>query len=197
MELTLGAPLLKAVIFDRDYRSEQEVSSTKAELQKFTVLTHIHQRKELENYLLEAPAIERALASQINDQNKRTGDTIRCDEEMHNRLQALSEPLKHKVSAQFQARRTSFERAKTPGLDPASITQRLLDEFEEIWANWEHRRNVLPGKEFLAILNRYLQEHYKVTLTPAAIIGAMHPDEVSEEMRKLIEGIEKFRVQTP
>src|SRR5207247_3949298 len=177
--------------------SEQEVSSTKSDLQKFTILAHIHQRKELENYLLETPAIERALTSQISDQNKRTGDTIRCDEAIHDRLQALSEPMKHKVSAQFQARRTSFERAKTPGLDPATITQRLLDEFEEIWSDWEQRRNVLPGKEFLATLNRYLQEHYKVTLTPTAIIGAMHTDEVSEEMRELIDGLEKFRVQTP
>jgi hypothetical protein len=116
---------------------------------------------------------------------------------MHDRLQALSEPVKHKVSAQFQARRTSFERAKTPGLDSATITQRLLDEFEEIWSDWEKRRNVLPGKEFLSTLNRYLQEHYKVTLTPAAIIGAMHPDEVCEEMRELIEGLDKFRAQTP
>jgi energy-coupling factor transporter ATP-binding protein EcfA2 len=196
MELTLGGSLLKAVIFDRDYRSEQEVSSTKAELQKFTILAHIHQRKELENYLLETPAIERALTSQISDHNKRTGDTIRCDEVVHDRLQALSEPMKHKVSAQFQARRTSFERAKTPGLDPATITQRLLDEFEEIWSDWEQRRNVLPGKEFLSTLNRYLQEHYKVTLTPAAIIGAMQADEVSDEMRELIEGLDKFRVQT-
>jgi len=102
------------------------VSSTKAELQKFTVLAHIHQRKELENYLLETPAIERALMNRISDYNKRTGDTIRYDEDIHHRLQILSEPMKQKVSAQFQAKRTSFERAKTPGLDPATITQRPM-----------------------------------------------------------------------
>jgi hypothetical protein len=56
---------------------------------------------------------------------------------------------------------------------------------------------VLPGKEFLGTLNQYLQEHYKVTLTPPAIIGAMQPDDVSEEMRELIERLEKFRVTTP
>jgi hypothetical protein len=56
---------------------------------------------------------------------------------------------------------------------------------------------VLPGKIFLGILNQYLQEHYKVTLTPAAIISAMKADEVPGEMRELIERLEKFRMKTP
>ena len=87
MELTLGGSLLKAVIFDRDYRSEQEISSTRTALQKFTVLAHIHQRKELENYLLETSAIKRALMNQISDHNKRTSDTIHFDEDIDRRLQ--------------------------------------------------------------------------------------------------------------
>ena len=57
MELTLGTKLLKAVIFDRDYRSEQEVASVKSEISRFAVLAHIHERKELENYLLEAECV--------------------------------------------------------------------------------------------------------------------------------------------
>ena len=105
--------------------------------------------------------------------------------------------MKHKVSAQFQAKRTGFEKAKAPGLDSATITQRLLDEFEEIWGNWEQRRNVLPGKEFLGTLNQYLQENYKITLTPASIISAMQVSEVPEEMHELIERLDKFRIQTP
>jgi hypothetical protein len=197
MELTLGGSLLKAVIFDRDYRSHEEVSGTEAELLKFAILAHIHERKELENYLLESSAIQRALSNQIAEHNRRTGESISCDENIQVRLQNLSEPMKHKVSAQLQTRRTAFERARSPGLDPATITQRLLDEFEGIWSDWEQRRNVLPGKELLAALNRYLQEQYKVTLTPAAIIGAMQAEEVPEDMRNLIEELDHFRVQVP
>jgi hypothetical protein len=197
MELTLGGSLLKAVIFDRDYRSTQEVSNTKAELEKFAVLVHIHQRKELENYLLETPAIERALVSQINEQNKRTGDSISCDDEISSLLTTLSEPMKHRVSAQFQSKRSGFEKIKTPELDTATITQRLLDEFEQIWSDWDQRRSVLPGKEMLATLNRHLQEHYKVTLTPAAIIGAMRREEVPGEIRVLIGKLDEFRKRQP
>lgn len=195
MELTLGGGLLKAVIFDRDYRSEEEVSNTRAALQKFATLAHIHQRKELENYLLEISVIERALKAQVSEHNKRTGDDIHVDEEIRTLLWTISEPMKHKVSAQFQAKRSDFERAKSPGLNSATITQRLLDEFEDIWSDWERRRNVLPGKELLSALNRYIQDRYKVTLTPATIIGAMRTDEVPAEMRTLIEDLDRFREQ--
>jgi hypothetical protein len=193
MELTLGGKLLKAVVFDRDYRSEREVSSTKAELSKFSVLVHIHERKELENYLLEAPAIERALHRQIEEHNKRSDQKIVCDEDVQQTLVALSEPLKHRISAQFQAKRSAFEKSKSPGLDPATITQRLLDEFEAIWSDWGQRRNVLPGKELLALLNQHVQDRYKVTLTATTIVAAMQVDEVPAEIRALVTRLDEFR----
>ena len=193
MELTLGGKLLKAVVFDRDYRSEREVSSTKAELSKFSVFVHVHERKELENYLLEPPAIERALHRQISEHNKRSEQEVLCDEDVQQMLVSLSEPLKHKVSAQFQAKRSVFEKSKSPSLDPATITQRLLDEFEAIWSEWAQRRNVIPGKELLSILNQYLQDKYKVTLSGTAIVASMQPDEVPSEIRSLIDHLEEFR----
>lgn len=195
MELTLGGAVLKAVIFDRDYRSEEEVLKTKAELQRFSMLAHIHQRKELENYVLEPRAIQRALARQISEHNKRTDDSIRFDEDIQSILETLSDPMKHKVSAQFLARRSTYERAKAPGLDAATITQRLLEEFETVWQQWEQRRRVLPGKELLSSLNRYTQERCKITLTSTAIIDSMHVDEVPAEITALIQDLDAFRRQ--
>ena len=195
MELTLGTKILKAVIFDRDYRSEQEVASVKTEISRFAVLAHIHERKELENYLLEAPAVERALKRQIQEHNRRSDDKVDYSEEVQPMLEALSEPLKHRVSAQFLSRRSSFEKAKNPALDQATITQRLLEAFEALWADWSERRNVIPGKEFLSELNRHLQDRYRVTLTPTAIIAAMHVDEVPQEIQLLIKRLEEFRIQ--
>jgi arginine utilization protein RocB len=194
MELTLGTKILKAVIFDRDNRSEQEVASVKTELSRFAVLAHIHERKELENYLLEAPAVERALKRQIQEHNRRSDDKVEYKEEIQLMLEALSEPMKHRVSAQFLAKRSSFEKAKNPALDQATITQRLLEAFEAIWDDWSPRRNMLPGKEFFSEVNRRLQDDYKVTLTLTAIIAAMHVDEVPQEIQMLVERLEEFRI---
>lgn len=195
MELTLGGAVLKAVVFDRDYRSEQEISNTKTELLRFAGLVHIHQRKELENYLLEPVAIQRALLRQIAEHNKRTDENIQFEEDVQSILITLSDPMKHMVSAQFLARRTAYERTKAPSVDPATITQRLLEEFETTWNAWDQRCTVLPGKDLLSALNRYAQERYKVTVTPTSIINAMNADEIPAEIVALIEELDVFRKQ--
>ena len=158
---------------------------------------HIHRRKELENYLLESDAAGRALERQLQEHNKRSEDKVQCNEKAQAIFEAVSTPMKHRVYAQFIARRTAYEKSINPGLDGATITQALLDEFEERWATWDMRRDLVPGKEFLSQVNQYLQEHYRITLTPAAIIAAMLPHEVPDDIRRLIDQLERFRKQSP
>lgn len=120
---------------------------------------------------------------------------MECREEIQSMVKALSEPMKHRVSAQFLSKRSSFEKAKNPGLDQATITQRLLEVFEALWGDWSERRYVIPGKEFLSVVNRHLQDHYRVTLTPTAIIASMHVDEMPQEIQVLVKRLEEFRIQ--
>lgn len=195
MELTLGTRLLKAVIFDRDYRSEGEVDRVSKELSKFASVAHIHVRKEIENYLLEPVAINRALSTRIALYNARTDNNIKCDEKVEDILLALTEKMKSKISGQFLSKRTDFEKAMTPSLDLATITQGLLERFEELWNTLYSRLALISGKEILTLLNRYLQEQYKITLTATAIINAMHPEEVPDDMRNLIVKLDNFRKQ--
>ncbi|MFA4830252.1 MAG: AAA family ATPase [Thermodesulfovibrionales bacterium] len=131
IELTLGGKLLKAVIFDRDYRSKDEVDKENSQLKKIVEFAHIHARKEIENYLLEPAAIERALLQRIAEHNKRTDETMKCEERIEDLLDGLTSTLKNRISGQFLAKRVVFEKAKTPGLDQATITQQLLDELRK------------------------------------------------------------------
>lgn len=196
VELTLGTKIRKAVIFDRDYRPDKEVARVQEELGRFASLTHIHKRKELENYLLEATAVDRAIERQVQEHNKRSDHKVQCNERAEALFDALSAPMKHRVSAQFLARRQSHEKVGSPALDQTTITQKLLEEFEAIWADWKKRRDMIPGKEFLSIMNQHLQRHYGVTLTPTAIINAIQPEEVPEEIRELIQALDRFRTDT-
>ena len=50
IEMTLGGKILKAVILDKDYRPKSEIEATRLFLNTFVSLSHIHSRKELENY---------------------------------------------------------------------------------------------------------------------------------------------------
>lgn len=194
IEMTLGAKLLKAVIFDRDYRSDDEVAHVRSELKKHSELAHIHQRKELENYVLDPSVIDRALAKRINEYNSRTDNNIKCDEKTEDILMRLTDGLRNKISGQFLSKRMEYERSKQPGLDNATINQRLLEEFDGVWSNLSSRIKVIPGKIVLSDLNNYLQEKYVVTLSPGAIISEMTPEEVCPEIRDLIEQLNDFRV---
>ncbi|MBI5587446.1 MAG: AAA family ATPase, partial [Deltaproteobacteria bacterium] len=193
MEITLGTTIKKAVIFDRDYRSDDEVAEVRDQLKEFTVFAHIHDRKELENYLLEPKAIDRALKIRISDHNKRTTSTIVFNEKAEEIFKSLTERMKSRMVAQFLFKRSPFEKSKNRGIDQTTINQKLIEEFEEIWSSLSGRLAIVPGKEFLSQLNQYLQEHYKVTLTVPAIISEMLPEEIPEEIKELIEQLDNFQ----
>lgn len=196
MELTLGHNILKAVVLDRDYRSKEEIAEVRAQLAKFSDLVHIHKRKEIENYLLDASAIDRAIKRQINEHNKRTDKKVKCDGQTAELLEQLTSPMKHMVSAQFLAKRTPYKKSKQPGTDYATINQQLLEEFENTWTDWSKRRTIAPGKELLSQLNRRLQQECSVTITPTAIISAMEQDEVPDEISNLLNQLDLFRKES-
>lgn len=193
IELTLGGKLLKAVIFDRDYRSKGEADKEITQLKKIVDFAHIHARKEIENYLLEPAAIERALLQRITEHNKRSDENVQYEERIEDILERLTDSLKSKIQSQFLSKRAAFEKTKSSGLDQATITEKLLDEFNDIWRELSKRLEIVPGKELLAKLNQYLQATYKVTLTALGIISAMRQDEVPEEILTLMEGLGNFQ----
>jgi hypothetical protein len=46
-------------------------------------------------------------------------------------------------------------------------------------------------------VNRYLQERCSITISPTAIISAMRPEEVPDEIQNLIVELDKFRREDP
>ena len=80
IEITLGTKILVGAIFDRDYRSDTECKKVIADLRKHCTFAHIHERKELENFLLYPEAITRAIEARRLEQEKRTAKPIEFDE---------------------------------------------------------------------------------------------------------------------
>jgi energy-coupling factor transporter ATP-binding protein EcfA2 len=194
MELTLGTKLLKAVVFDRDYRSSDEVKEVKNQLAKTVDYAHIHNRKEIENYVLEPAVIDRALKKRIKEHNKRSNDNIILNETASVILETLTQSMKNHISGQYLSKRTGYEKGKHPELDYATINKKLLDAFEAAWKNLKTRFEIVPGKELLSQLNGFLQEKYKVTLSVSSIVSAMKPEEVPDDIRTLMDDLDSFRV---
>ena len=193
IEATLGVKVLKAVIFDRDFRSDEEVERHIKELRKFASFAHIHECKEIENYLLVPGAIQRAIEKKTLEKLKKTAATRERCEDVEVVLLNLTEAMKSRVNAQFMSKRQRHLRSTNPKLDSATINQTILESFETIWQSLEGRLQVAPGKDILTALNRHLQKNRSVTLTPSAIVDAMGRNEIPNRMLSLLSRLDDFR----
>jgi hypothetical protein len=197
IESTLGAKVLTLVIFDRDYRSVIEVDKIRTDLEQACDVVHIHHRKEIENYLLEALPLDRAIHRRISDRAGQGHTCSEFDDDLQILLMNLTADMKNDVQGQVMAKREPTEQRQNPGHDLATIKTRLLSEFDQQWASFETRMAIVPGKEVLARLNGYLQEEYGISLTVQGIVGAFHKSEVPDEIVTLIDRIDTFTSTTP
>jgi AAA15 family ATPase/GTPase len=160
IEKTIGYKIISAVIFDKDYRSDLEVSEEKMDLEKGNLFVHIHTRKEIENFLLIPESINNAIKKRIKERNKRTGLNVTFEEDINNLLRKLSDKFKYRTQSQLQSHRIKFEKSKNPKMDESTIIERILGEFDTLWISLEDRLKLIHGKDFLASLNTYLQKTY-------------------------------------
>lgn len=193
IEKTIGTKIVSAVIFDRDYRSDDEVKSEVNELSKGNLFAHIHSKKEIENFLIVPQAIEKAIITRIDEINLRTSRNITFNDKIDELLNTLSNEFKNRTQALLQSHRFKFEKSINPKHDESTIIEKILHEFDEIWNDLEKRLSIIPGKDFLSRLNVYLQDNYKISITHSNIINTLKPPQVPKEMIKLIDSIELLR----
>jgi len=68
----------------------------------------------------------------------------------------------------------------------------MLGQFEDNWKTLEHRLNIIPGKELLSHINKYLQEQFSVSVTSTSIIDSMRADEIPREILDIIRYLKDF-----
>jgi energy-coupling factor transporter ATP-binding protein EcfA2 len=195
IEKTIGSRILSSVIFDRDYRSENEVKTEIEDLCKDNYFAVIHSLKELENFLIIPSAIEAAIQDKIDEQNARGNSAIVFDRKIEDILLSLSDEFKNKTRAQLQSHRLKIEKRFNPKIDDSTLIEETMTEFDLNWGKLSMRLKLLPGKEFLATLNQYLQEHYSISISYSNIIDNISQTMLPTEMKRLLSSIEKFRVQ--
>lgn len=195
IELTLGTKILKAVVFDRDYRAPEEIANLLKDFNKYAALAHIHSRKEIENYLLVPSVLQRTIEKRISDRATRNGTKDKFTGDVQEILKCLSNKMRSRVNAQFMSKREKYLKAASPSADSATINEKMLEDFEELWSKMESRLEIVPGKELLSMLNEYLQSNFSVSLTHSLIVNAMKPEEIPEDIVKLLEKLESFRTE--
>ena len=142
-------------------------------------------------------AISRAISRRASEREQRTSSPTTVSENILELLETLTETLRPMVFGQYLARRTIRERSQRPGLDPATINESAVRDFDGAWKQMHNRIAMVPGKDVLALLNQYLQRKYDISLSALSIANAMTPEEIGEDLRALVDKLELFRKTPP
>ena len=188
---TIEANMKLFAIYDRDYFCNEEIDEISKELKNELTSAHIHDRKEMENYLLSVPVLERVLDAQIAIRNKRSGSNIKRKKSVSEYLEDITTKEKSSIQAQYIARRLDYFRSS--GKDSSTISQGAIDEFERIWKDLKSRMDIVPGKSILRALRDGVQSDYGVNLTDIQIVDEFEESEIPLDLKELVYELEEFR----
>lgn len=196
IETTVGKSVRAAIVFDRDYRADDEVAQLLVAFSEFSTFRHIHDRKEIENFLLDPQVIQKVIDRKLAERVERGlavgSGVLDASAEIFKTL----EGVKSRVQGHYLPRTIDYMRSRAPGLDRSTLTQRALEDFERRWNEPLGKVSLAPGKDVLATFNSKLQEKHGFSVSAAAIIAHMTPADVPVEISQLLAGLESFRSGT-
>lgn len=196
IEKTIGGKILRAVILDRDYRSDEEIIDITKELTKNGFQVHIHQRKEIENYLLEVTPLTITIHKRLKEKAKRSNQKLQDMPNVEKILQQCLEESRHDVFAQKLAKYSEFKKRTGSSLDQATINSNYLKEFEKEWGERDGSKNMAPGKEILAKFNSILQKQDSITVTDGQIASSFTHETLPEDLKILLDLLQDFSAKT-
>ena len=193
VENALGCSIVKAVIFDRDYRSETEVSRVEKELLKVASFAHMLQRKEIENYLLDPSVLERATNRRLEERAIHTGKVpSELSVTFAELLETETEKMKNDVIGHYISARIEELKISDPGLDSSTMNKTAVSEFDELWKTLDGRLQIVPGKAMLKNVNIRLQGEIGISISPFTIASCMSRNYVSDEIQAMLKELNNF-----
>ena len=177
-------------LFDRDYRSPEEVEEFKGNMKKKGLDCFVFSRKEIENYLISPSAISRCVAIRLERAGK---DSVKVSEDSILEIfNTIASEFKNSVSAQIVSNELRYARENGFKEDDSTIISKAMARFEKRWESFEGKCQLIPGKEVLRKVFDRIKVLYGVSVTVAMIQEHMHQKEIGEELRFILMDINNF-----
>jgi hypothetical protein len=177
-------------LFDKDYRSPEEVENFVNYMVDSGLQCVVFKRKEIENYLICSNSISRAVVARLDragkDFSKVSPDTIT------GYIEEIAVVFKTLVSAHITSNILRFAREQGSKEDDSTIISQALVDFETQWNNFEGMRQLVPGKELLKRLFDRIKTDFGVSISVAMIQEHMRSEDVGEEMRAILKQLDAF-----
>jgi hypothetical protein len=180
---SVGEEVITYCVLDADYHTEEEIRERLEDASTKGVELHVWKRKEVENYLFVPAAILRA-AQRLEP---RLGGIRK--EDIVERIDRVADELQTDI-IELMAEH-SHQRDRRTGI--RTHMQRARDSVRRQWASFEGRISLLPGKRALGRLSELMRDELGVSLSPGAVASAMREAEIADEVRGVLEAIERGR----
>ena len=186
---TLGDGVKVAAIYDRDYWCDEEIDHLNSSLGAEIQLIHIHQRKEIENYLLVPQVLSRLITRLVSEK----GSTSATESDVFKLLDILTAEIKTECQGQFVSRHCKFHR--NSGRDQSTLTSDALTRFDRRWGELDTRMSLVPGKKILKSLREQCKTLWGTTLTDVRLVDAVQKEYIPKDLVELLEALDKYRAQ--
>jgi len=180
---TIGEKVKCYVILDRDFHTDQEIDEIVNDLEQKGVKVHVWARKEIENYAINYDALYRMFTDEYC-KKQRDVEIPLSSMEFFGKMVPFFEDFKDDILAQTITNR--IRTLSDRSIDQSTITSQVLTEFENNWQDIKFRRKVVPGKDFFAKLNAWLNDEYHITISVSRAINSLRSEEIEPEVRAVI-----------
>ncbi len=176
----INAKITTYCILDSDYHLDSEKNERISEAKRFSLNLHIWKKKEIENYLL----VPTALLRHIKKKKKKGTVDIEIVTTMISRF---CEEFKEEIIDDYA---TEIKK-KNPSYELKTCNKNARDYINNSWNTRMY--DFVPGKKMLAKICFWMTESYGFSTNKFAIAREIKTNEVSEEMKHVIEAIENAK----
>lgn len=177
-------------LFDRDYRSDDEVENFLNEINGQGIDCYVLKRKEIENYALTFDNVVRTI--KLRQEERLPAKERLSDRHIQKLIYAVSNQFKHDSSSQIIGHQIKYFQEIRRRIDPATVSKDAAVKFDRNWKNIDRRLTMLAGKDFISQLSSRLQKLKGFSLTTIMLIVAMPKEEIGSDLIDIIHALNKF-----
>lgn len=162
-------------ILDRDYHLKEELDRKTDEAEKNKLGLHVWERKEIENYVLEPKVFFRLLKIEQTQYD-----------DFVNSFEKVLDEFKIEIYDNIS---TEVHRSNGRKLELKTCNEIARKHMDENWTSFENKIKMVPGKDALSKINQWLKDDYNKSFSIANIIKNFKPEEVTPELKSVLNKI--------
>jgi energy-coupling factor transporter ATP-binding protein EcfA2 len=176
-----------ASLFDRDYRTDQEVREFVDRLKGSDVLCYVLPFKEIENLLLVPAAIKKVV-----NKYKRKPLPPDWEKQVETIFDGALEELRDQTSSNVVIALVQEEMKRKPDSNMHSVYNLAMSEFRNDWKQPGFRTAKVGGKEAFSLIAKAIQNQFQVNLTETRVIEEMTTEDISPEVLEIFQSLQSF-----